>query len=71
MVIGTAIFILVYVVIEVAMKRPDNLRSAAGVAAFVLIFYVFSYKPAKVTMATQVLLMFNNAFLNMRLKPNI
>ncbi|KAH3721345.1 hypothetical protein DPMN_064267 [Dreissena polymorpha] len=47
-VIGTVIFVLVYVVVEVAMKRPDNLRSAAGVAAFILIFYVFSYRPAQV-----------------------
>ncbi|KAH3721350.1 uncharacterized protein LOC127856090 [Dreissena polymorpha] len=32
LVIGTTVFVLVYLVIEVALKRPDNLRSAAGIA---------------------------------------
>ena len=40
--------LLVYVVIDVAIDSPRNIISLAGLAAFVVIFYITSTNPSKV-----------------------
>lgn len=42
------VFSVVYIVIDVGLENPENLVSLAGLAAFVVIFYVTSHNPAKV-----------------------
>ena len=37
-----------YVVIDIALDRPENLVSVAGLAVYILVFYVTSVNPAKV-----------------------
>ncbi|XP_069110027.1 solute carrier family 28 member 3-like [Argopecten irradians] len=46
--VGLSIFVVVYVIVEIALETPRNLISAGGLATLVLIFYVFSVNPAKV-----------------------
>ncbi|XP_021374213.1 solute carrier family 28 member 3-like isoform X1 [Mizuhopecten yessoensis] len=46
--VGTSIFAVVYVIVEIALKTPRNLVSAGGLATLVLLFYIFSVNPAKV-----------------------
>ncbi|XP_052245750.1 solute carrier family 28 member 3-like [Dreissena polymorpha] len=48
LVIGTTVFFIIFVIVDIAIDHPDNLRSAFGMAVFVLLFYIFSYKPSKV-----------------------
>ncbi|XP_052806042.1 solute carrier family 28 member 3-like [Mya arenaria] len=48
LVIGTIIFVIVFVIVDIGLKKPDYLRSASGIFAFVALFYIFSYKPSKV-----------------------
>ncbi|XP_064613726.1 solute carrier family 28 member 3-like [Liolophura sinensis] len=47
--IGYFAFIVIWVIVDVGLKNPENLLSAAGVAIFILLFYIFSYNPAAVT----------------------
>ena len=42
------IFIVVYIIVEVAIDRPENLIPAVGVVLYVVIFYVTSINPARV-----------------------
>lgn len=46
--IAAFLAIVVYVIIDVAIDHPQNLMSVAGLALYVIIFYVFSKNPAKV-----------------------
>jgi hypothetical protein len=45
-VIALIIFFLVY---DVGMKEPYNLVSLAGLAAYIILFYILSYSPAAVS----------------------
>lgn len=44
-----AIGAVVYIVIFIAMETPENLVSLGGLAVFILLFYLFSHNPSKVT----------------------
>lgn len=46
--IGYFAFIVIWVIVDVGLKNPENLLSAAGVAIFILLFYIFSHNPAAV-----------------------
>lgn len=50
-----AIGAIVYIVIYIAMETPENLVSLGGLAVFILLFYLFSHNPSKVTL---ILLLF-------------
>lgn len=39
----------IYVIIEIALKTPNNLISLSGMVFFILLFYIFSYNPARVS----------------------
>nr|XP_022310861.1 solute carrier family 28 member 3-like isoform X1 [Crassostrea virginica]XP_022310862.1 solute carrier family 28 member 3-like isoform X1 [Crassostrea virginica]XP_022310863.1 solute carrier family 28 member 3-like isoform X1 [Crassostrea virginica] len=39
---------VIYVIAEVALKTPSNLISLTGMVFFIVVFYVFSYNPARV-----------------------
>ena len=39
---------IIFIVVDVALRVPRNLMSLVGIAAFILIFYIFSKHPAKV-----------------------
>lgn len=52
--------IVIYVIIDVAIDHPRNLLSVAGLALYVIIFYLFSVNPAKV----RVPLMNDNPFIS-------
>lgn len=43
-----AVLAVVYVIVEIALHKPGNLISLGGMATFLLLFYVFSYNPARV-----------------------
>ena len=47
--IGVFALIVVYVIIDVALEHPGNLLTVAGLALYILIFYVTSVNPAKVS----------------------
>ncbi|CAH1792459.1 unnamed protein product [Owenia fusiformis] len=47
-IIAAIAFVIVILIVEVALKNPYNLTSAAGLVVYVLLFYIFSYSPAKV-----------------------
>ena len=40
--------LLVYIVIDVAIDSPKNLISLAGLAVFIIIFFITSTNPSKV-----------------------
>ena len=40
---------VIYVIAEVALKTPSNLISLTGMVFFIVVFYVFSYNPARVS----------------------
>ena len=46
---------VIYVIVEIAIKSPRNLISIAGMAVFILVFYIFSHNPAKVSMLSYIL----------------
>ncbi|XP_053373495.1 solute carrier family 28 member 3-like isoform X2 [Mercenaria mercenaria] len=48
LVIGTILFFIAFIVVDVAVDRPQNLISALGMFVFVLLFFVASKNPAKV-----------------------
>lgn len=48
LVIGTTIFFISFIIVDVAIDRPKNLISAFGMFAFILVFFLFSKNPAKV-----------------------
>lgn len=39
----------IYVIVEIALKTPNNLISLSGMVFFILLFYIFSYNPARVS----------------------
>ncbi|CAL1538783.1 unnamed protein product [Lymnaea stagnalis] len=39
---------IVYIVVDVALDRPENLISLAGMVVFIALFFIFSYNPSKV-----------------------
>lgn len=39
---------IVYIVVDVAVDRPENLISLAGMVVFISLFFIFSYNPSKV-----------------------
>ncbi|WAQ94209.1 S28A1-like protein [Mya arenaria] len=45
-------FLVVYVVLDIAIEQPENLVSVAGLAIFLLIFYLTSVNPAMVNWHT-------------------
>ena len=47
--IGVFALIVVYVIIDIALEHPGNLLTVAGLALYILIFYVTSVNPAKVS----------------------
>ena len=49
LVITISLFVVTFVIADVAIKRPENLISALGMCVFVLVFYVFSYSPSQVS----------------------
>lgn len=38
----------IYIIVEIALKTPNNLISLSGMVFFILLFYIFSYNPARV-----------------------
>ncbi|XP_014781754.1 solute carrier family 28 member 3 isoform X1 [Octopus bimaculoides] len=46
--IALALAVVIWVIVEVAMKQPNNLVSLAGLAFYVLVFYIFSIERKKV-----------------------
>ncbi|KAL3832315.1 hypothetical protein ACJMK2_023969 [Sinanodonta woodiana] len=46
--VGVFIFLVVYIVLDVAIENPRNLISVAGLALYIIIFYFTSTNPAKV-----------------------
>ncbi|KAK3103289.1 hypothetical protein FSP39_018224 [Pinctada imbricata] len=48
LVIAFTVFAIVYIIVDIALKTPRNLISLAGIAIFILLFFVFSFNPAKV-----------------------
>lgn len=50
--VGVFIAIAVYVIIDIAIDHPQNLISVAGLALYIVIFYVTSANPAKVNWHT-------------------
>ncbi|XP_064648426.1 solute carrier family 28 member 3-like [Lineus longissimus] len=42
------VLVVVFLVLDVALKHPINLVSLAGLAAYILLFYIFSFSPAAV-----------------------
>ena len=47
--LAAVLIALIYVIVEVAIESPRNLVSAAGMAFFILVFYITSHNPAKVS----------------------
>ncbi|XP_048754848.2 solute carrier family 28 member 3-like [Ostrea edulis] len=39
---------VIYVIVEIALKTPENLISLSGMAFFIIVFYIFSHNPARV-----------------------
>ena len=48
LVIAAVLIAVIYVIVEIAIKSPRNLISIAGMAVYILLFYIFSHNPAKV-----------------------
>ncbi|KAJ8313632.1 hypothetical protein KUTeg_008193 [Tegillarca granosa] len=48
LIIGVTIFIVVYVIVDVAIDYPQNLIAVVGQALYIILFYIFSTNPAKV-----------------------
>ncbi|XP_076437352.1 putative transporter HI_0519 [Babylonia areolata] len=46
--VGVILFAIIYVVVEIGRHKPRNMISLGGMAAFILLFYIFSSNPAKV-----------------------
>ncbi|XP_060086045.1 solute carrier family 28 member 3-like [Ylistrum balloti] len=46
--IGMALFIVIYLIMDIAMETPRNLTSLTGIVFFVVILFVFSNDPARV-----------------------
>ncbi|KAK3578737.1 hypothetical protein CHS0354_010118 [Potamilus streckersoni] len=46
--VGVFIFLIVYIILDVAIEQPRNLVSVAGLALYIIIFYFTSTNPAKV-----------------------
>ena len=44
------LFVIIFVLVDVFVvsEEPYNLVSAAGIIVYILLFYIFSYNPAKV-----------------------
>lgn len=45
---ATTLFFVIFVIVDIAIDRPENLISALGMMVFVLVFWLFSKNPAKV-----------------------
>ncbi|KAK3588470.1 hypothetical protein CHS0354_004684 [Potamilus streckersoni] len=50
--VGVFIFLVVYIILDVAIEKPKNLVSVAGLALYIIIFYFTSTNPAKVNWHT-------------------
>lgn len=50
--IGVFVLIVVYVIVDIAIKHPQNLMSVAGLLVCILVFYITSINPAKVNWHT-------------------
>lgn len=48
LVIAAVLIAVIYVIVDVAIKSPRNLISAAGMATLILLCYIFSHNPGKV-----------------------
>ncbi|XP_045170393.2 solute carrier family 28 member 3-like [Mercenaria mercenaria] len=46
--LGVLIFLIVYIVIDVALDQPQNLVCVAGLLIYILLFFITSANPAKV-----------------------
>ncbi|KAK3594924.1 hypothetical protein CHS0354_009308 [Potamilus streckersoni] len=46
--VGVVIFLVVYIVMDIAIEEPRNLISVAGLMLYVMIFYVTSVNPSKI-----------------------
>ncbi|XP_033761639.1 solute carrier family 28 member 3-like [Pecten maximus] len=46
--IGTALFIVIYIIMDISMETPRNLTSLTGVVFFVIALFVFSHDPSGV-----------------------
>nr|KAG5700919.1 hypothetical protein BaRGS_034204 [Batillaria attramentaria] len=46
--VAVVVCAIIYIIVEIARHKPENMISLGGMAAFLLLFYVFSYNPAKV-----------------------
>ena len=53
--LAAVLIALIYVIVEVAIESPRNLVSAAGMAFFILVFYITSHNPAKVSRLKRLL----------------
>lgn len=47
--IAIFIFAIVYIIVAIAIPSPRNLVSLLGLAMFIILFYVFSHNPARVS----------------------
>ena len=41
--------VVVYVIVDIAIDQPENLVSVAGMALYVIFFYITSINPARVS----------------------
>ncbi|KAL4221927.1 hypothetical protein ACF0H5_017979 [Mactra antiquata] len=48
LVAATSLFIIIFIIVDVALREPRNLISGLGMIVFILLFFVFSKHPAKV-----------------------
>lgn len=55
-----SLFMLVYIIVDVAVKRPENLQSLAGIVFFISVLYAFSYNPGKVRLHLLILYIFKH-----------
>ncbi|XP_041367546.1 solute carrier family 28 member 3-like [Gigantopelta aegis] len=46
--VAMSLFIIIYTVMAIALKTPNNLMSLSGIALFIILLFVFSTNPAKV-----------------------
>lgn len=42
------VFLTAYIIVDVLLDYPENAVSIAGLAIYIILFYVFSKNPAKV-----------------------
>lgn len=48
LVVAVVLFIIIYLIVDVAVNTPTNLISLTGMAFFILSFFIFSRNPAKI-----------------------